>query len=48
MTEIFALFEAGKLRPSPAVTYPLERFANAMQDVRDRRVRGRAVLVQNL
>jgi NADPH2:quinone reductase len=47
MTEIFALFEAGKLRPSPAVTYPLERFANAMQDVRDRRVRGRAVLVQN-
>jgi NADPH2:quinone reductase len=47
MTEIFGLFEAGKLRPSPAVTYPLERFANAMQDVRDRRVRGRAVLVQN-
>jgi NADPH2:quinone reductase len=47
MTEIFGMFEAGKLRPSPAVTYPLERFANAMQDVRDRRLRGRAVLVQN-
>jgi NADPH:quinone reductase len=47
MKEIFALFEAGKLRPSPAATYPLERFADAMQDIRDRRVRGRAVLVQN-
>jgi len=47
MGEIFALFEAGKLKPSPAVTYPLERFADAMQDVRDRRIRGRAVLVQN-
>jgi len=47
MKEIFALFESGKLRPSPAVTYPLERFANAMQDVQDRKIRGRAVLVQN-
>jgi NADPH2:quinone reductase len=47
MSEIFALFEAGKLKPSPTVTYPLERFATAMQDVQDRRVRGRAVLVQN-
>jgi NADPH2:quinone reductase len=47
MTEIFALYTAGKLKPSPTATYPLERFANAMQDVQDRRVSGRAVLVQN-
>jgi NADPH:quinone reductase len=47
LQEIFAMFEAGKLKPSPTITYPLERFAKAMQDVRDRHVRGRAVLVQN-
>jgi NADPH:quinone reductase len=47
MKEIFALFEAGKLQPSPTVTYPLEQFASALHDVQDRRVRGRAVLVQN-
>jgi NADPH:quinone reductase len=47
MKEIFTLFEAGKLRPSPTVTYPLERFAAALHDVQNRRVRGRAVLVQN-
>jgi NADPH2:quinone reductase len=47
MHEIFALYEAGKLKPVPTVTYPLERFAAAMHDVQDRRVRGRAVLVQN-
>jgi NADPH:quinone reductase len=45
--EIFALFEAGKLKPLPTTTYPLERFAKAMQDVQDRHVRGRIVLVQN-
>jgi NADPH:quinone reductase len=46
MKEIFALYEAGKLRPSPTVTYPLEGFAQAMHDIQDRRVRGRVVLVQ--
>jgi NADPH:quinone reductase len=47
MQEIFTLFEAGKLKPSPAVTYPLDQFAKAMQDVQNRRIRGRAVIVQN-
>jgi NADPH:quinone reductase len=47
LQEIFAMFEAGKLKPSPTITYPLERFTKAMQDVRDRHVRGRAVLVQD-
>jgi NADPH2:quinone reductase len=47
MREIFALFEAGKLKPAPTVTRPLEDFAQALQDVVDRRVAGRVVLVPN-
>jgi NADPH:quinone reductase len=47
LQEIFALFESGKLKPLPTVTYPLERFAKAMQDVQNRHVRGRIVLIQN-
>jgi NADPH2:quinone reductase len=47
MKEIFALFEAGKLKPAPTVTRPLEDFAQALQDVVDRRVAGRVVLVPN-
>jgi NADPH:quinone reductase len=47
MDEIFALFEAGKLKPAPTVTRPLEDFAQALQDVVDRRVSGRVVLVPN-
>jgi NADPH2:quinone reductase len=45
--EIFALFAAGKLKPAPTVTRPLEDFAQALQDVVDRRVAGRVVLVPN-
>ena len=45
--EIFALFEAGKLKPASTATYPLAQFAQAMQDVANRRVRGRIVLVQD-
>jgi NADPH:quinone reductase len=47
MREIFALFEAGKLKPAPSVIRPLEDFAQALQDVVDRRVNGRIVLVPN-
>jgi NADPH2:quinone reductase len=47
MGEIFALFEAGKLKPAPTATRPLEDFAQALQDVADRRVNGRVVLVPN-
>jgi NADPH2:quinone reductase len=45
--EIFTLFEAGKLKPSPTATYPLEQFTQAMQDIANRRVRRRIVLVQD-
>jgi NADPH2:quinone reductase len=47
LREIFALFETGKLKPAPTVTRPLEDFAQALQDVVDRRVAGRVVLVPN-
>lgn len=42
--EIFALYEAGKLKPSPTKTYPLARFQDALRDILDRSVRGRIVL----
>ena len=48
MREIFSWYEAGILRPAVAVTYPLDSFAQALQDVVDRRANGRIVLVPNL
>jgi NADPH2:quinone reductase len=42
--EIFALYEAGKLTPSPTKTYPLARFQDALREILDRNVRGRIVL----
>jgi NADPH2:quinone reductase len=47
MRDIFTLFEAGKLKPAAAITYPLDRFAQALQDIVDRRAAGRIVLLPN-
>lgn len=47
MAEIFDLYVAGKLKPAPTVTRPLEEFAQALQDVVERRIAGRVVLVPN-
>jgi len=44
--ELFALHEARKLKPLPTKTYPLEQFASALREIRDRKVRGRIVLTQ--
>ena len=44
--EIFGWHAAGKLRPLETKVYPLEQFAEAMKDIRDRRQRGRVVLTQ--
>jgi NADPH2:quinone reductase len=44
--EIFSLFAAGKLKPAPTKTYPLEQFATALHDIEDRKARGRIVLTQ--
>jgi NADPH2:quinone reductase len=42
--EIYALHAAGKLKPLPIKAYPVEHFAEALRDIRDRKVRGRIVL----
>jgi NADPH2:quinone reductase len=47
ISEIFAMFEAGKLRPAATTTYPLGSFAEALQGIVDRRVSGRVVLLPN-
>lgn len=47
MREIFSWYEAGKLRPVATVTYPLNSFALALQEIVDRRANGRIVLLPN-
>jgi NADPH2:quinone reductase len=42
--EIYRLHGAGKLKPLPTKVYPLEQFAEALRDIKDRKVRGRIVL----
>lgn len=44
--EIFALYEAGKVKPGPTTVVPIDKFATALADIRDRRARGRIVLSQ--
>jgi NADPH2:quinone reductase len=47
MQEIFGMFVAGKVKPAATVTYPLDSFAQALQEIVARRVSGRIVLVPN-
>ena len=42
--EVFRLYDTGRIRPAPAVLYPLEQAGEALAAVRDRRFAGRAVL----
>jgi NADPH:quinone reductase len=42
--DIYRLHAEGKLKPLPTKAYPIERFGEAMHDIKDRRVRGRIVL----
>ena len=44
LAEIFALYEAGKVRPAPTTTYPMAEFRTALAQIRDRKARGRIVL----
>src|SRR6185295_249399 len=39
--DIYAMRAAGKLKPLPTKAYPLEQFAQALRDIKDRKVRGR-------
>jgi NADPH2:quinone reductase len=45
--ELFAMHEQGKLKPLPTTVYPLEKFATALREIKERKVRGRIVLTQN-
>ena len=47
MHEIFAVYEAGKLKPAPFSAVPLDAFAASLQAVVDRRAHGRIVLEPN-
>jgi NADPH2:quinone reductase len=45
--EIFHLYETGQVKPAPAITLPLEGFADALGQIRDRTAKGRLVLTQD-
>lgn len=45
--EVFDLFQQGKLTAPPFFTVPLEDFAEALEQVRDRRASGRMILLPN-
>jgi NADPH2:quinone reductase len=42
--DIYRLHAEGKLKPLPTKAYPIEQFADALHDIKDRKVRGRIVL----
>ena len=43
-SEIFSLYEEGKVKPATAIVFPLARAGEALAALRDRRIAGRAVL----
>jgi D-arabinose 1-dehydrogenase-like Zn-dependent alcohol dehydrogenase len=43
-TDIFSLYDAGKIQPATVKTYTLSEYLNALKDVRDRTTAGRVVL----
>ena len=43
-TDIFSLYEAGKIKPAPVTQVPLEDYRSALIQVRDRSAHGRLVL----
>lgn len=47
LNQIFALFEAGQIRPPPFHTVPLDAFATSLQKVVDRRAEDRIILEPN-
>ena len=44
VSEVFALYEAGKVKPAPTTTLPMAEFQEALSQIRDRRAAGRVVL----
>jgi NADPH2:quinone reductase len=44
LREVFALYEAGRIKAAPTVTYPLAQVQDALREISDRKVRGRVVV----
>jgi NADPH:quinone reductase len=47
LLELLTWFSEGKLKPHVSATYPLEQVADALNDLMERKVTGKAVLVTN-
>jgi len=45
--EIFSLYDAGRVRPPPTTTMPIDKVGDALGAIRDRKVDGRIVLLQD-
>jgi NADPH:quinone reductase len=48
LQELLTWFAQGKLKPHISATYPLEQAADALNDVMNRKVKGKVVLVTNI
>jgi len=47
LQELLTWFETGKIKPLISATYPLSRAANALNDMMNRKVQGKVVLLIN-
>ena len=45
VAELFKLYGEGKIRPHISNTYPLEKSADAIQELMDRKAQGKVVVV---
>jgi NADPH:quinone reductase-like Zn-dependent oxidoreductase len=43
--DIFRLYDEGKIKPAPSEVFPLEGFAEALDTISSRKIKGRAILV---
>jgi D-arabinose 1-dehydrogenase-like Zn-dependent alcohol dehydrogenase len=43
--DIFQLYDEGKIKPAPSEVFPLEGFAQALDSISSRKIKGRAILV---
>ena len=43
--DIFRLYEDGKIKAAPVETFPLSRFSNGLEAIRNRQIKGRAIIL---
>jgi NADPH2:quinone reductase len=44
LADLFRLYQEGKIRPHVSSTYPLERAADAIKELSERRAKGKVVI----